>query len=129
MSRIVLSETQLHPAIRDRVAGHYREAVESVARAVAQHDVVVVGMTTNPYPKKARALLDSAGIAHCYLSFGGYTSQWRLRTALKMWSGWPTFPMVFVKGTLVGGYDDLRRLYESGQLAQYLSAPALPTAN
>ena len=28
-----------------------------------------------------------------------------------MWTGWPTFPMVFVKGTLVGGADDLQKLH------------------
>jgi monothiol glutaredoxin len=33
-----------------------------------------------------------------------------------MWSGWPTFPMVFVKGVLIGGADDLNRLLHSGAL-------------
>jgi glutaredoxin-related protein len=35
-----------------------------------------------------------------------------------MWTGWPTFPMVFVKGVLIGGADDLARLLESGALAR-----------
>ena len=64
---------------------------------------VVVGMAGNPFPKKARRLLDGAGIAHHDLDFGSYLSQWRRRNALKLWTGWPTFPMVFVKGVLVGG--------------------------
>jgi len=29
-----------------------------------------------------------------------------------MWTGWPTFPMIFVKGTLVGGADDVIKLIE-----------------
>jgi glutaredoxin-related protein len=45
-----------------------------------------------------------------------------LRNALKMWTGWPTFPMVFVRGTLVGGADDLRRLIDSGELQVLLKA-------
>jgi len=32
------------------------------------------------------------------------------------WTGWPTFPMVFVKGVLVGGAEDLARLIEKGEL-------------
>lgn len=36
--------------------------------------------------------------------------------AYKMWTGWPTLPMVFVKGVLVGGASDLKRLLESGEL-------------
>ena len=51
---------------------------------------------------------------------GRYFSTWRRRLALKMWTGWPTFPMVFVKGTLVGGADDLERLIASGELQRML---------
>ena len=40
----------------------------------------------------------------------------RRRLALKMWTGWPTFPMVFVKGVLIGGASDLAKLIESGEL-------------
>ena len=62
----------------------------------------------------------AAGVAHEYLEFGSYTDSWRRRNALKMWTGWPTFPMVFVKGTLVGGYDDVQKLIASGELKQML---------
>jgi glutaredoxin-related protein len=34
-----------------------------------------------------------------------------------MWTGWPTFPMIFVKGTLIGGYENLKALKDSGELA------------
>ena len=68
------------------------------------------------------AALAAAGVAHEYIELGSYFSQWRLRNALKMWTGWPTFPMVFVRGTLVGGADDLRRLINSGELQALLKA-------
>ena len=47
-------------------------------------------------------------------------SQWRPRTALKMWTGWPTFPMVFVKGTLVGGFQDSQKLIDAGDINKML---------
>jgi len=37
-----------------------------------------------------------------------------------MWAGWPTFPMVFVKGNLVGGADELKRLIDNGELKRLL---------
>jgi glutaredoxin-related protein len=40
-----------------------------------------------------------------------------------MWTGWPTFPMVFVKGVLVGGASELERLIASGELEKLLAAP------
>jgi glutaredoxin-related protein len=38
-----------------------------------------------------------------------------------MWTGWPTFPMVFVKGALVGGANELRRLIDSGEFARMIA--------
>jgi glutaredoxin-related protein len=42
-----------------------------------------------------------------------------------MWTGWPTFPMVFVDGILVGGYKDLQALIDSGELAAMLGTAAV----
>ena len=120
MPRPVLAEDQIHPAVRERVARRHADIVEEVQRAVAEHAVVVVGMAQNPHPKRARRLLDAAGIAHHDIDYGSYLSGWRRRNALKMWSGWPTFPMVFVRGTLVGGASDLQRLLDSGELHRLL---------
>jgi glutaredoxin-related protein len=83
--------------------------------------VVVVGMAANPFVSKARRALDAAGVAHHDLDYGGYLSQWRRRNTLKLWTGWPTFPMVFVKGVLVGGADDVRQLIERGELKKLLA--------
>jgi monothiol glutaredoxin len=120
MPRPTLDETQIHPAIRERVATHQQAIVQEVQAAIARHPVVVVGMRQNPYPKRARRALDAAGIAYEYLEYGSYLSDWRRRNALKMWSGWPTMPMVFVKGQLVGGADDLAALIASGELKRLL---------
>lgn len=120
MSRPVLDEDHLHPAIRDKVASHFSETLEEVRAAIARHDVVVVGMAQNPHPRHARAALKAHGVPFEYLEYGSYLSQWRRRTALKMWTGWPTFPMVFVKGVLIGGASDLAALIASGALDELL---------
>ncbi len=121
MPRPILAETHIHEAVRAQVATWHEETLREVQDAVAQHAVVVVGMRQNPYPRRARKALDAAGIAHRYIEYGSYFSAWRPRTALKMWTGWPTLPMVFVKGVLVGGADDLARLIDSGELQRLLA--------
>ena len=121
MPRAILDEDHIHPAIRDRVASHHATIVDEVRAAVAAHAVVVVGMGQNPFPRRARRALDAAGIAHHDLDYGNYLHGWRRRNALKMWAGWPTLPMVFVRGTLVGGADDLIRLIDSGELKRLLA--------
>ncbi len=120
MPRHVLEESRIHPAIRAQVSALHRDVVAEVTAATAAHPVVVVGMAGNPFVKRARKSLDAAGVAHHDLDYGSYVSQWRRRNALKMWSGWPTLPMVFVKGVLVGGASDLQRLIDSGELKRLL---------
>src|SRR5258705_7565809 len=116
MARSVLGEDRIHPAIREKVATYRSEMVKEVEAAIKANAVVVVGMRQNPWPKRARRLLDAAGIPYTYLEYGSYFSDWRRRLALKMWTGWPSFPMVFVKGVLVGGAQDLQKILENGEL-------------
>lgn len=121
MARPILDESKIDPTIREKVASHEQAIVREVQSAVAQHPVVVVGMGMNPFPKKARKALAAAGLACHYLEYGNYFNSWRRRNALKLWTGWPTFPMVFVKGVLVGGADDLVKLIDSGELKKRLT--------
>jgi glutaredoxin-related protein len=120
MTRPVLDAARIHPAIRDTVAGHQAAILAEVQAAVAQNAVVVVGMAQNPFCGKARKALSAAGVPFKYLEYGSYFSAWRQRNALKMWTGWPTLPMVFVKGQLVGGANDLAKLIASGELQRLL---------
>jgi monothiol glutaredoxin len=124
MSRSILDEAHIHPSIRETIANNHADIVQEVQAAIAQNDIVVVGMGQNPFPKKARKLLDRQRLAYNYLEYGNYLSGWRRRNALKMWTGWPSFPMVFVKGVLVGGANDLQKLVETGALAQLIGGKA-----
>ena len=122
MGRSILDEGHIHPAIRGAIANNRADIVREVQAAIGSHDVVVVGMAQNPFPQKACKALDARGIPYKYLEYGSYLSGWRRRNALKMWTGWPTFPMVFVKGVLVGGASDLAALIDSGELSRMLAA-------
>jgi monothiol glutaredoxin len=120
MPRPTLEENRLHPAIRDRIANLHADVVHNVQAATQSNAVLVVGLFGNPHVVKARRHLGAANIPFQYLQFGSYLSQWRRRNALKMWTGWPTFPMVFVKGQLVGGASDLKALIDSGEIKRLL---------
>ena len=121
--RETFPQAQVHPGISAKIASYKKEEVDVVKALIAAHRVVVIGMTQNPFPKRARRFLDAKGIAYEYLGIGSYLSEWRRRLALKMWTGWPTFPMIFVDGVLIGGFQDLERFAESGELASALSKP------
>ncbi len=116
MDPIVLSADKVSPAIRDQVAAFHRSVVEEVDQAVKRDRVVVVGMAQNPFVKKARQVLDAEGVRFTYLEYGSYLSGWKVRLALKLWARFPTFPMVFVEGTLIGGHAELVQMQKDGAL-------------
>ena len=114
----------VHPAAKLAQENYFPEIVAEVAAAGAADEVVVVGVAWNQPAKKAREALDAAGVKYRYLEYGSYLKGWRMRVALKLWAGWPTFPMVFVKGALIGGARETRALIKSGELLALLGRKA-----
>jgi glutaredoxin-related protein len=121
VTRPILDESRISPAIRARIADEGKDVIAEVEAAVAANAIVVVGMRWNPFPGKARKWLEAAGIAYEYIEYGSYVSQWRKRLPLKLWTGWTTFPMIFVDGQFIGGATDLMRL-DPGALNQGAAA-------
>jgi len=106
---------------KEWMAGYHVSTVNEVRQSVEQDPIVVVGMAHNPSVKKARQALETAGFEFKYLEYGNYFSMWRPRLAIKLWSGWPTYPQVFVKGQLIGGGNELRAMLEDGTFAKLLA--------
>ena len=105
--RNILNESQILAGAQQTIEGFHKDAVSEVSTAINAHEWVVVGMKQNPVVKSARKHLQAKGIAFHYIEHGSYVSKWHVRLAIKLWSGWPTFPQVFHKGKLVGGAADL----------------------
>jgi monothiol glutaredoxin len=110
----------VHPAVAKAQAEFHPDIVEEVAKAAATEKVVVVGVSGLQPGRRARQLLDEQKIPYRYLQYGSYFRGWRRRLALKMWVGWPTFPLIFIKGTFIGGGSDLKKLIDSGELKKLL---------
>ncbi len=116
MTRYILEESKIHPDIRNTISNNHRDFVEEIMSIVETKPLVIIGMGINPVCKMACKLISKQGHDFEYLEYGSYFKDWRKRNALKMWTGWKTFPMVFVNGVLIGGADDLKRLINSNEL-------------
>jgi monothiol glutaredoxin len=124
-----LEDKSLAPAVLAQLEGYHADIVREVQDTVRSERVVVVGMAQNPHVGNVRKALDQAGISYKYLEYGSYFSQWKPRLAIKLWSGFPTFPQVFVNGTLIGGEDLTKAAIADGSLKSQLGgAPAQATA-
>lgn len=114
--RILLSDAHRTDEVRAQLAAFHPEVVARVRAAVETDEVVVVGMAQNPFVRRARRALDAAGQPFTYLEFGSYLARWHERLAIKMWSGYPTYPQVFVRGVLIGGFRELSARLDAGAL-------------
>jgi monothiol glutaredoxin len=127
-SRPQLEARHLAPAAASVMEGFHAEVVRDVKEAVERDAVVVVGMAQNPHVRNVRRALDEAGVKYTYLEYGSYFSKWKERLAIKLWSGWPTFPQVFVRGTLVGGEDLTKQALAEGTLKSEAASPTAASA-
>ena len=118
MSRYILDESKIHASIRSTISNNHRDFVEEIITVVESNSLVIIGMGINPVCKSACKFLTKKGLDFEYLEYGSYFKEWRKRNALKMWTGWKTFPMVFVNGVLIGGAEDLYRLINSNEFEQ-----------
>jgi monothiol glutaredoxin len=120
--RPTLEPSRIAPDAASRIAAFHPDVVGEVLRAIGESPVVVVGMAQNPHVKNVKKALTEAGVDFRYLEYGSYFAKWRERLAIKMWSGWPTFPQVFVRGVLVGGEDLTKAAIADGSLKAMLGA-------
>jgi glutaredoxin-related protein len=121
-ARNTLPTSRIHPAAVAKMNDRHADVVREVESAVSKNAVVVVGMAQNPHVRKVRQALAEAGIEYTYLEYGSYFSEWGRRLAIKLWSGWPTFPQVFVRGVLIGGNDLTKAAIADGTLRARLDA-------
>ncbi len=107
MERKILANAQVHPDALTFIAQNYAPTINEIINSINVNKIVVIGMAKNPFVKKARKMLDDKKMAYTYLEYGGYLSKWKQRLAIKLWSGWASFPQVFIDGKLIGGSSDL----------------------
>lgn len=128
MTRPLLPSDRVTPAAAAKQAAFHADVVAEAQALVAREAVVVIGMGWNPHVGSVRKALDAAGVPHADLDHGNYLSKWKERLAIKLWSGWPTFPQVFVNGVLVGGNADVRKALADGSLQALLAQGRVTTS-
>jgi glutaredoxin-related protein len=117
---LAISHPRAQTAALEKMSAFHADVVSEVQDAIRKHAVVVVGMAQNPHVRNVRRALQEAGVDFHYLEYGSYFSKWKERLAIKLFSGWPTFPQVFVRGTLIGGEDLTKAALADGSLQELL---------
>lgn len=95
--------------MRDQINSFQADIVSEVDAAVQTNRIVVIDMKYNDAFWQAHKNLTKVGLEFKYIEYGSYTIMWRKSLTLKMWTGWPTFPMIFVDQQSIGGNSDLKK--------------------
>nr|CAG8591731.1 15368_t:CDS:2 [Entrophospora candida] len=96
---------------------------EKLQELINKADIMVFikGSQNNPkcgFSKQLIGILDEKKVK--YEDFDILQDE-EVRQGLKTFVNWPTYPMVFHKGNLIGGLDIIKELKESGELDEILS--------
>lgn len=80
-------------------------------------EVILYGTAVCPYCTQAKKFLDSQNITY---EERRVDLDPQKRMDMERISGRRTVPQIFIGGRHVGGWDDLKALYESGELSTWL---------
>ncbi len=97
---------------------------ERIEEQLNAHDVLLYMKGTPDFPQcgfsgQTVAALNAVGVPFAFVNI--YEDQ-EIREGLKVYSNWPTFPQLYVKGELIGGSDIVVEMYNSGELKKLLDA-------
>ena len=86
------------------------------------HDILLYMKGTPDFPQcgfsgQTVAALNAVGRPYAYVNI---FEDPEIREGLKIYSNWPTFPQLYVKGELIGGCDIVIEMYQSGELKKLL---------
>jgi monothiol glutaredoxin len=90
---------------------------------IDEHDVVLFMKGTPVFPQCGFSATVVQMLSLLGVRFKGVDvlEDPEIRQGIKRLSDWPTIPQLYVKGEFVGGCDIVREMYETGELAEFLS--------
>ena len=96
--------------------------IDRVLKQMSSAPVVLYMKGTPNFPQCGFSAKVVAALRACNAAFAyvNVLDDIEAREAVKIHSGWPTFPQLYVDGELVGDADVAIQLYRSGELRQLL---------
>ena len=95
---------------------------ERIEEQLKSHDVLLYMKGTPDFPQcgfsgQTVAALNAVGKPYASVNI---SEDPEIREGLKVYSNWPTFPQLYVKGELIGGCDIVIDMYNSGELEKVI---------
>ncbi|XP_058808791.1 uncharacterized protein LOC131674253 isoform X2 [Phymastichus coffea] len=94
---------------------------ETVDKLIVSDKVVIFSKTTCPFCKMAKEVFDKLKEAYTAIELDKREDGDDIFDILEEITGARTVPRVFVKGEFIGGGTDVKKMYETGKLAEKLA--------
>lgn len=110
------------------------EATKQKLDAITQSNDIVLFMKGTPtmpvcgFSARAVACFGQVGIAPEKITGFNILEDFETAQAIKIYSDWPTFPQIYIKGEFIGGGDILLEMTQSGELAELLKEKGVVAA-
>lgn len=95
------------------------DVIEVIKEQLSQNPVILYMKGSPQFPQcgfSAQAVEVMTGIGKPF-AYVNILEAPEIRSALKEYANWPTYPQLWVNGELVGGSDIILQMYRDGQLA------------
>ena len=97
-----------------RLSDFHQPLIEQLQQEIHSHDIVVVGLAYQPSTQRVIKELNKLDCLTQCIEISPWIGSSEKRLAIKIWSGWPSFPQIFVRGMLIGGELELGNFVASG---------------
>ncbi|MDH3589555.1 MAG: Grx4 family monothiol glutaredoxin [Gammaproteobacteria bacterium] len=99
-----------------------QEVIDRIRKTLADHPILLFMKGSPDFPMCGFSAQSVAALRALGAEFDhvNILQEPELREALKVFSSWPTFPQLYVKGELIGGCDITVEMYNTGELKQVI---------
>lgn len=99
-----------------------QDTVERIKQIIDSDKVVLFMKGNSEFPQCGFSANTVAILKHMGVSFTTFDilQDMDVRSEIKNFSNWPTFPQLYYQGKLVGGNDIITEMFESGELKEVL---------
>jgi monothiol glutaredoxin len=103
------------------------DAQQRIDDLVKSNEVLLFMKGTASFPQcgfsgRAMQILKACGVDPKNVKTVNVLEDDGIRQGIKDYSQWPTIPQLYIRGEFIGGSDIMMEMYESGELAQVLTA-------
>lgn len=104
--------------------------IETIKQQISENPILLYMKGTPQFPQCGFSAQTVQALMSCgeRFAFVNILENPEIRTEIKSFANWPTFPQLWINGELVGGADIVLEMYQNGELEPMIKEAAAANA-